>query len=158
MPRWPKPTETGPTTFGGLSRSELMSRVRSKGTKTTELRLRDELLKSGLQGWVQDYDLPGKPDFTWPVLKVAVFVDGCFWHGHDCGRNLKPRSNVEAWNEKIVGNKKRDRKIDRELRLEGWSVVRIWECQLKKMPRFCITRIKRILTRRYNLNPKTKIN
>lgn len=148
MPRWPKPTETEPTTFGGLSRSELMSKIRSKGAKSTELRLSELLLETGLQGWVQDYVLLGKPDFAWPDLKVAVFMDGCFWHGHDCGRNLKPKSNVEAWKEKISGNKKRDRKINRELRADGWSIIRIWECELAKKPKFCITRIKRVLTRR----------
>jgi len=148
MPRWPKPTETEPTTFGGLSRSELMSRVRSKKNVTTELRLLKLLRKSKLKGWRRHYVLPGKPDFAWPSLKVAVFVDGCFWHGHDCGRNLKPKTNVEAWREKIEKNKIRDRLTTRELRRRGWSVVRIWECQLAREPRFSITRIKRILTRR----------
>lgn len=148
MPRWPKPTETHPTTFGGLSRSELMSRIRSKGNVTTELRLLELLRKSSLKGWRRHYRLPGKPDFAWPRLKAAVFVDGCFWHGHDCGRNLKPRTNVTAWQEKIEKNKRRDRLTTRELRRRGWSVVRIWECQLARAPRFCITRIKRILTLR----------
>jgi DNA mismatch endonuclease (patch repair protein) len=125
-----------------------MSRVRSKKNVTTELRLLKLLRKSKVKGWRRHYDVPGKPDFSWPHLKVAVFVDGCFWHGHDCGRNLSPKSNIDAWREKIFNRKKRDRRIDCELRAKGWSVIRIWECQLSKDPRFCITRIKKILSLR----------
>ena len=148
MARWPKPVESGPTSFGGLSRSELMSKVRGKGNKTTEIRLAKLFRKSGLKGWRSHWPLPGKPDFVWPRLKVAVFVDGCFWHGHDCGRNLRPKTNPERWSAKIHNNQRRDRRVVRELRVMGWSAIRIWECQLAKNPGQCLSRIKRVLTRR----------
>ena len=143
----PKPIEVNQTTFGKLSRSELMSRIRSKGNKTTEQKLAKLLRKNGLHGWRRHKPLPGRPDFVWSKIKVAVFVDGCFWHGHDCGRNLKPKTNSAFWDKKIINNRKRDQKIVRILRGMGWSVIRIWECQLSKEPKFCITRIKRVLTR-----------
>jgi DNA mismatch endonuclease (patch repair protein) len=144
MPRWPRPNEVASTTFGGLSRSELMSRVRSTGNRTTEVRLKTLLRQEGLGGWRRHLSLPGKPDFTWPRLRVALFVDGCFWHGHDCGKNISPKTNPEEWRIKISRNKKRDQRVNRDLRNMGWSVIRIWECQLRR-PKNCITRIKRIL-------------
>ncbi len=133
------------TGFGGLTRSELMSRIRSRGNKSTELRLMETLRSRRLKGWRRHADLPGRPDFVWPRQKVAVFVDGCFWHGHDCGRNLTPRSNAEKWETKISGNRKRDARVSRELRARGWSVIRIWECRLKKDPVACVKRIERAL-------------
>lgn len=148
MSKWPKPTESAPTTFGGLSRSSLMSLIKGKGSKTTEMKLSRLLQEARLKGWRRHLPLPGKPDFAWLQSKVAVFVDGCFWHGHDCGRNLTPKSNAERWREKILKNKKRDRKVVRELRNEGWSVIRIWECELAKNPDQCLRRIKRVLTLR----------
>ena len=148
MPRWPKPTEKQSTTFGGLSRSELMSRIRSKGNKTTEVKLVKLLRKSGMKGWRRHLPIPGKPDFVWPKLKVAVFVDGCFWHGHDCGRNLTPKTNSEEWAKKISNNGKRDARVTRALRSKGWSVIRIWECELGKNPKHSLSRIKRVLTLR----------
>lgn len=151
MARWPKPIENQPTTFGRLSRSELMSRVRGHGNKTTELRLASLMLDARMKGWRRHLSLPGKPDFSWPKLKIALFVDGCFWHGHDCGRNLTPQTNIEEWRGKIKGNRRRDRQVDRELRRRNWSVVRIWECELRKNPRHCLRRIKRIMTIKRNL-------
>lgn len=76
---------------------------------------------------------------------MAVFVDGCFWHGHDCGKNITPRRNAEAWKRKILGNRRRDRRVDRQLRELGWSVVRIFECQLLHRPDACLRRIRRCL-------------
>jgi len=147
MRHFTKPIEADQTSFGKLSRSELMSRIRSKGNKTTEQKLSSLLRKYSLHGWSCNQPLPGKPDFAWPKIKVAVFVDGCFWHGHNCGRNLTPKTNSAFWFKKISNNMKRDRKVVRELRIMGWAVIRIWECQLSKDPKFCITRIKRVLTR-----------
>ena len=87
----------------------------------------------------------GRPDFAWSKARVVVFVDGCFWHGHDCGKNVKPRTNAEAWREKIEGNQSRDRKNTRLLRRERWKVIRIWECHLAKSPERCVNRIRRAL-------------
>src|SRR5262245_4474504 len=94
MTRWPGRSKRGKTTFGGLSRSALMSRVRSKGNATTELKLLKLLRLARLQGWRRNFRLLGNPDFVFPRQKLAVFVDGCFWHGHGCGRNLKPKRNA----------------------------------------------------------------
>ena len=142
MSRWPGDAQKERTTFGGLPRGQLMSRVRSTGNQTTERRLVGLLRKARLTGWRRYQLLPGRPDIAWPSTKVAVFVDGCFWHGHDCGRNLTPKTNARAWSEKIHNNKSRDRRVDRSLRRQGWRVVRIWECQLTKNPNGCISRIR----------------
>jgi DNA mismatch endonuclease (patch repair protein) len=104
MGHWPGKAKNQITSFGNLTRSELMSRIRSSGTKTTEERLAGLLRKAGLKGWRRQWPLPGKPDFAWPRDKVALFVDGCFWHGHNCGRNLTPKRNAQAWKEKIDNN------------------------------------------------------
>ena len=148
MGGWPKKGRNRATTFGSLNRSQLMARVRSSGNKTTEQRMVKLLRKAGLKGWRRHLSLPGKPDFAWPALKVAVFVDGCFWHGHDCGKNINPRTNAEAWQNKIENNRRRDRRASRQLRAEGWSVLRIWECRLKSRPKTCIKRIRRAVEAR----------
>lgn len=145
MSRWPGNSQAELTTFGGLQRGQLMSRVRSTGNKTTEKRLASFLRESGLTGWRRHQSLPGRPDFVWPKIKLAVFVDGCFWHGHNCGRNITPRTNPGAWSEKIEGNQARDRRASRLLRQKGWSVIRIWECRLAKAPSLCVSRIAKSL-------------
>ena len=133
------------TTFGGLTRSMLMARIRSSGNATTELTLAALLRVHRLSGWRRQWPIAGKPDFAWPALRVAVFVDGCFWHGHNCGRNLSPRTNASAWRAKIAGNQARDRRTVRCLRGKGWRVVRIWECALRKNPLRCVRQIQRAL-------------
>ena len=145
MSRWPGNASKERTTFGGLSRGQLMSRVRSSGNKTTEQRLALLLRKSALHGWRRHQALSGHPDFVWCAQRVVVFVDGCFWHGHDCGKNISPATNAAAWREKIVGNKTRDLRITRRLRRDGWRVLRIWECLLLKRPDRCVERIRRAL-------------
>ena len=143
MSRWPGNAQRERTTFGGLRRDQLMSRVRSTGNQTTEERLASLLRMAGLSGWRRHQSLLGRPDFVWRSAKIAVFVDGCFWHGHDCGKNVTPKTNAKAWREKIEGNQARDRKISRVLRQEGWKVIRVWECQLRKSPNRCVARIKK---------------
>ena len=145
MSRWPGNASRQRTTFGNLSRAELMSRVRSKGNQTTEKRLASLLRKEGLHGWRRHQALPGCPDFVWPSLNVAVFVDGCFWHGHDCGKNITPRTNARAWRDKINRNKTRDRRVNRLLRVEGWKVLRVWECHLGRNAQRCVRGISRRL-------------
>lgn len=102
------PTNPEASGFGRLSRAELMSRVRSKGNKTTEGRMAALLREGKITGWRRQIKIIGKPDFVWPKLRVALFVDGCFWHGHDCGRNLTPKSNAEHWQRKIEATRLRD--------------------------------------------------
>lgn len=145
MSRWPGNAELERTTFGSLSRGQLMSRVLSTGNQTTEERLASLLRRMGLRGWRRHLPLPGKPDFAWPKAKVAVFVDGCFWHGHDCGKDISPSTNAEAWQKKIDRNQARDRRVSRLLRRRGWAVIRIWECHLAKEPTRCLWRIRKAM-------------
>lgn len=146
MSRWPGNPEKERTPFGGLSRAKLMSRIGGSGNQTTEERLASLLRASGLTGWRRGLHLLGRPDFVWPNDRVAVFVDGCFWHGHTCGRNLTPKTNADIWHEKISRNRGRDRSVTRRLRDQQWKVIRIWECRLAKSPRSCVARIGRLLS------------
>lgn len=119
------------TSFGHLSRSELMARVRSHGNKNTELRLIQVFRNAKISGWRRGSKLPGKPDFVFQKLKTVVFVDGCFWHG--CPKHGSiPNTRVSFWLAKITGNKTRDRRVNRLLKAQGWKVVRIWEHDLKR--------------------------
>ena len=108
-----------------------MRAVKSKGNKSTELKLISIFKENNLKGWRRNYPLFGKPDFVFPKIKVAVFADGCFWHGHNC-RNINPSDNSDYWNKKIKRNKKRDRLVTKTLKNKGWIVVRIWECEINK--------------------------
>lgn len=142
MSSWPGDARKELTTFGWLRRGELMSRVRSTGNQTTEKKLALLLRKAGLTGWRRHQPLPGNPDFVWLKFKIALFVDGCFWHGHNCGRNVTPKTNAKAWRDKIERNQARDQRVVRSLRQLGWKVIRIWECRLAKEPDRCLRRIK----------------
>ncbi|MFH1749066.1 MAG: very short patch repair endonuclease [Planctomycetota bacterium] len=153
MSRWPGNAKDQRTTFGGLSRAQLMSRVRSRGNETTERRLASLLRSAGLTGWRRHQSLPGRPDFVWPRLRVAVFADGCFWHGHKCGKNITPKTNSDAWQSKIQCNKTRDRRVTRKLREIGWIVLRIWECRLAAYPEQSIRRIELALDRASECSP-----
>ncbi|MBI4655818.1 MAG: very short patch repair endonuclease [Elusimicrobia bacterium] len=115
--------------FSRTTRSSIMSAVKSCGNESTELKLIKIFKQSKILGWRRNWPLAGKPDFVFPKSKIAVFVDGCFWHGHDC-RNTKPQANKSYWVAKIRRNKTRDRLVTRKLRREGWSVVRLWECAI----------------------------
>jgi DNA mismatch endonuclease, patch repair protein len=117
--------------FGGKTRSEIMSKIHSKNNKTTELKLIEYFKKNNIKGWRRNYKIKGKPDFVFQKLRIAIFVDGCFWHGHDC-RNTRPTSNSEYWNKKISHNMQHDYEITLYLQKLGWTVIRIWECELKQ--------------------------
>lgn len=113
-----------------LTHSEVMSRVRGKGNKSTELRMVTLLRASSVKGWRRNSRLPGRPDFAFPAERLALFVDGCFWHG--CPTHFKsPASNAEFWTTKIQTNRARDRKVTLELRHRGWLVIRVWEHELR---------------------------
>lgn len=130
MTTWPGDAKRQRTTFGKLTRAELMARVRSRGNKTTEERFTAILGRERITGWRRHQSLFGNPDFVWRSRRLAVFLDGCFWHGHTC-RNLSPRTNARVWTRKIEKNKARDRLVNRRLRASGWIVLRIWECELE---------------------------
>ena len=126
-------------------RRKNMQAVRSKGNKTTEERLIKLFRENKITGWRRHLPLPGKPDFTFKKEKVTVFVDGCFWH--KCPKCYRePKTNTEFWRNKIETNVKRDRRVTKVLRKAGWSVFRIWECQLKK-PKRAVARIQKLLTK-----------
>jgi DNA mismatch endonuclease (patch repair protein) len=109
-------------------RSKIMASVRTFGG-TTERKMEELLRKRGIRGFRKQWPVAGKPDFAWPKSKVALFVDGCFWHG--CPRCDRPsRSNTKFWKSKIVSNRRRDRRVARKLRRDGWSVLRVWECRI----------------------------
>lgn len=112
-------------------RSHIMKAVKSSGNLSTELKLIRIFRNLKIKGWRRNSKLFGKPDFIFPKLKIVIFVDGCFWHGHIC-RKLKPQTNIEYWDSKISKNIKRDKLVTRKLKKSGWTVVRIWECQIKK--------------------------
>jgi DNA mismatch endonuclease (patch repair protein) len=121
--------------FTKKKRSAVMSLIKGTGNKNTELRLIQIFRATGITGWRRGSKMPGKPDFVFPKLKTAVFVDGCFWHG--CPRHgTKPKNRAAFWLAKLAGNKARDRNVNRVLRAKGWTVIRIWEHELarKNMP------------------------
>lgn len=118
--------------YSKSKRSEIMSRVRNKGT-TPEETVGTFLRELGLRYRRNDRSLPGQPDFSIKSRKTAVFVNGCFWHGHrNCARAKLPQTNVTFWTTKIRINKRRDRRAARHLRQKGWHVVTIWQCRLRK--------------------------
>jgi DNA mismatch endonuclease (patch repair protein) len=118
--------------FTEEKRSEVMSKIRGKGNKATELAMVKLFRANGITGWRRHYPIEGKPDFAFPKLKLAVFVDGCFWHG--CPKHAtQPKGNGAFWLAKLEANKARDRKVNGLLRLKGWRVLRIWEHDLKPL-------------------------
>lgn len=118
-------------TFSQKQRSEIMKAVKSKGNKSTEIKLIEIFKVHHITGWRRNSNLAGRPDFIFPKNRIAIFTDGCFWHGHNC-RNVHPSDNAEYWQNKIKRNKERDKAITKELSQKGWQVVRIWECEIKK--------------------------
>ncbi len=130
-----------PDIFTQAKRSDVMSRIRSRGNKATELALVRVFRAQGITGWRRHLQIQNaergkqkfkvRPDFVFPKLRVAVFVDGCFWHG--CPKHeTKPKSNAAFWRKKFARNIARDRLVTRTLRRDGWRVLRIWEHELAR--------------------------
>lgn len=131
--------------FDKDKRSDIMRKVKSAKNRSTEERLIAIFKEHGIKGWRRNYPVRGKPDFVFHKEKVAVFVDGCFWHGHDC-RNTRPKDNEEYWTRKISRNMQRDMEVAEHLQSLGWRVVRIWECDLRKKNRGrCLEKIRYVL-------------
>lgn len=118
----------------GISRSENMRRIRSKNT-APELAVRQLLRSLGFTGYrIHRKELPGKPDIAFIGRKKAVMIHGCFWHGHDCKEGRRePKSNLDYWLPKIERNRQRDVQHLAELARLGWSVLTVWECELRDM-------------------------
>ena len=112
-------------------RSDNMSRIRSTNTKPEEI-VRKYLFSKGFRYRKNDKRFPGKPDIVLPKYKTVVFVNGCFWHMHNCSRSRLPKSNLEYWQPKIQRNIERDRENYKKLTEDGWNVIVVWECELKK--------------------------
>ncbi|EEG28803.1 DNA mismatch endonuclease Vsr [[Clostridium] methylpentosum DSM 5476] len=117
--------------FDKETRSSIMKKVHSAGNKSTEMRLITLFQENGITGWRRNYKVKGHPDFVFLNKKIAIFVDGCFWHGHDC-RNTRPKDNEDYWKKKRERNIKRDKEVTALFESRGWTVIRIWECELKK--------------------------
>jgi DNA mismatch endonuclease, patch repair protein len=127
-------------------RRRIMAAVRSSNTGP-ELRLRRALYAAGVRGWRCHYKgAPGRPDLAWPALRVAVFVDGAFWHGHP-SRHKQGRSGA-YWDEKIARNVERDRQVDAALASLGWTVVRMWDFELARDPEGAVERVSGALRER----------
>lgn len=120
--------------FDIKKRSDIMSKVRSKNNKSTELKLIKIFEENNIKGWQRNYPVKGHPDFVFLNRKIAIFVDGCFWHGHDC-RNTRPSDHAEYWANKRERNIKHDKEVTEMFEQRGWTVIRIWECELKKKNR-----------------------
>ncbi len=117
--------------FTKAKRSEVMSRIRSRGNKDTEVALAKLFRRNKITGWRRNQKIFGKPDFVFPKLKLAVFVDGCFWHG--CPKHgTQPKGNRTFWKNKFVRNIARDRLVNRTLRSANWRVLRIWQHELSR--------------------------
>lgn len=116
--------------FNKNKRSDIMRKVHSNGNKTTELRLIEIFKQYNISGWRRFYKVKGHPDFVFLEKKIAIFLDGCFWHGHNC-RNLTPQNNKEYWEKKKNRNIYHDKEITNLFEKRGWTVLRIWECELK---------------------------
>ncbi|MCB9276284.1 MAG: DNA mismatch endonuclease Vsr [Lewinellaceae bacterium] len=121
-------------TFSSKERSEIMRKVKSRRNRSTEIKLIEFFKENKIKGWRRNYKLYGKPDFVFPKLRLAVFTDGCFWHGHNC-RNTQPDDNKEYWDAKIKKNRARDEQVNHTLVNKEWKVIRVWECELKKKNR-----------------------
>jgi DNA mismatch endonuclease (patch repair protein) len=125
------------------TRSRVMAQVKSADT-SPELFVRQALHSAGFRYRLHDLKLPGKPDIVLPRYRMAVFVNGCFWHGHDCERFRRPNSNREYWDRKIERNRARDKAVRAALRRDGWKTRVVWECQLQTQTKALITGLERL--------------
>lgn len=117
--------------FDKKARSEIMRAVKSKNPKSTELTLIKLFKENHIIGWRHTYNVKGHPDFVFLKERLAIFVDGCFWHGHNC-RNTRPADNAEYWAKKRARNIQHDKEVTQLFERRGWTVLRIWECELHR--------------------------
>lgn len=121
--------------FSAEKRSEIMRAVKGANTKP-EIALRKALFALGFRYRLHAKNLPGKPDIVFPKYRAALFVHGCFWHGHDCARGARlPKTNAAYWRKKIARNRERDHEAIAALQRHGWNVKISWECDLKDAPK-----------------------
>ncbi len=136
-----------PDVLTKTQRSRCMSAIRGKNTKP-ELVLRKALWTAGLRYRLRN-NLPGRPDIIFPSKKIAVFVDGCFWHR--CPEHFQaPEHNAQFWADKIARNVKRDREVEQQLSTMGWRVLRFWEHEILDSPEACVSRIRKLTDEKLN--------
>lgn len=131
--------------FSSQERSKIMSRVRGGGNSATELKLMSLFRAAKITGWRRRFRAFGKPDFVFPKNRVAVFVDGCFWHGCPLHGTL-PSSNRAFWQAKLNRNIRRDKLVRKTLKASGWQVIRIWQHDLRDSLKV-LRRVSRALER-----------
>ncbi|MGD0302732.1 MAG: very short patch repair endonuclease [Bryobacteraceae bacterium] len=130
-----------------LARSRNMRAIRSYGNRSTEVRLRAGLVRQGVRGWRVQSGAFGAPDFLFCRERIAIFADGCFWHGCPrCGHI--PKTNAQYWRQKIAKNRQRDLLVSRTLKRTGYTVIRMWECQVRSDLAGCVRRIRMIVEAR----------
>ena len=118
--------------FSSQKRSDIMSKISGKNTKP-EILVRKFLFSKGFRYRINVKTLPGKPDIVLPKYKTVIFINGCFWHGHNCKKGKLPSSNIDFWKGKISNNKSRDDKNSDLLVKLGWKVIIIWQCEVSKI-------------------------
>lgn len=132
--------------FTKLKRSEVMSKIKSSKNIKTEILFMNILRKGGVHGWRRSQIVYGKPDFIFRKYKVAIFIDGCFWH--KCSLHFTmPKSNRIFWRRKIAANVLRDKKVKTVLMKKGWTVLRYWEHELKKPIDKCLRKLHNIINK-----------
>lgn len=118
--------------FSFQKRSDIMSKIGEKNTKP-EILVRKFLFSKGFRYRINVKTLPGKPDIVLPKYKTVIFINGCFWHGHNCKKGKLPSSNIDFWRKKISNNKSRDDKNSDLLIKLGWKVIIIWQCEISNV-------------------------
>ena len=112
-------------------RSMNMSHIRSKDTKP-EIIVRSFLHRNGFRFRKNDKRYPGKTDVVLPKYKTVIYINGCFWHMHDCKKFVLPKSNIDYWTNKLLNNKKRDQRYYQQMKEKNWNVIVIWECEINE--------------------------
>jgi DNA mismatch endonuclease (patch repair protein) len=126
--------------FSRAKRSEVMSGIRGKDTKP-EIRLRRGLFARGFRYRLHSTKLPGRPDLVFPKFNSVVFVNGCFWHGHECHLFKWPSDNAEFWRTKITRNVQRDRSVLERVVAASWRAMTVWECEVRADPEAAVARV-----------------
>lgn len=122
------------------NRSKNMAQIKSKNTQL-EINFRKQLYKTGVR-YVLNYPLFGRPDLAIPSKKIAIFINGCFWHHHkNCRLAYMPKSNTEFWKNKLTKNAEHDKQVRNRLKKDGWKVITVWECEIKNNLKKTVTKI-----------------
>ena len=142
---YPKTTKR---TFLNVAEATRRTMAANSSTETKpEVNLRKALWAAGVRGYRKNVrKLPGKPDIVFGPRKVAIFIDGCFWHAcPHCGRFVYPKKNADYWHEKIESNKRRDVEVRAQLERQGYTVLTVWDCEVKKHLQDCVIRVRQAL-------------